>query len=433
MAGGMGTRLQAIAADIPKPMVPVLNKPILEYQIESLKMSGITDIIIIIGHLGNVIRDYFQDGTKWNVSINYIFEDKPLGTAGALYYLKASVREDFLLLFGDLLLDVDWNRFMHFHKDKESLITLFGHPNSHPYDSDLVIVNRYNQVIGVESKKAERNFYYHNFVNAGIYCVNPGIFDVISEPHKMDFEKDIIAQFIYCGKVYAYKSTEYVKDMGTPDRLMAVADDVRENVTACRNLRYRQRCVFLDRDGTINKLHGFLNSAEQFELLPTVAEAVKRLNRSKYLTIVATNQPVIARGECTYEEMELIHMKMETLLGNEGAYLDDIYFCPHHPDKGFAGEVPELKINCECRKPKIGMIQKAVKKYNIDLQESWYIGDSTVDIQTGINAEMHTILLQTGEAGQDGRFSVKPEFTATNLLDAVDYILQGNEGASHGL
>lgn len=423
MAGGKGTRIQSVANDIPKPMIPVLDKPILEYQIESLKKSGVYDITLVIGHLGYVIQEYFGDGSRFNVNIKYIIEDKPLGTAGALYYLKNEIEDDFLLLFGDLILDIDWKRFMNFHIQKGAIITLFGHPNSHPYDSDVIVVDEHDKVIKIESKSVERDFYYHNFVNAGVYCVNSRLLDCIMVPEKLDLEKTLISEHIGKETVYAYKSTEYIKDMGTPDRLSSVTKDVQNGVVEGRSLRNKQKCIFLDRDGTINILKGFLKSEKEFEILPNVSKAIKKINSSEYLTIIATNQPVIARGDCTYDELNQIHMKMEMLLGKEGAYVDDIFFCPHHPHKGYEGEIPELKFECECRKPKIGMLLKAAEKYNIDLSTSWYIGDTTTDIQTGVNAGMKTILVKTGEAGQDRKYDIVPEYVANNLYDAIEIII----------
>ena len=118
------------------------------------------------------------------------------------------------------------------------------------------------------------------------------------------------------------------------------------------------------------------------------------LNESGYLVIVVTNQPVIARGEVSLEELQEIHNKMETLLGKEGAYLDDILFCPHHPDKGFQGERSEYKIECDCRKPKPGLLLEAAKKFNIDMKQSWMIGDTESDLQAGLNAGCNVALIQ---------------------------------------
>ena len=436
MAGGKGTRLvslSSVSSNLPKPMFPVLGKPILKYQIESLKRSGVKDITLVVGYKKKAIKDYFGDGQAFGVNIDYIEEDEPLGTAGALYYLKDGKNrrtDDFLLLFGDLMLDVDFNRFMGFHKKKQeqarkqehnALITLFGHPNSHPYDSDLLVIDEHSRVIEILKKNEDRNFYYHNFVNAGLYCVNSSALQAITKPEKLDLEKDIISGLIRQGNIYAYRSTEYVKDMGTPDRLKAVEQDVKSGIVYARNLRNKQKAIFLDRDGTINEYVGFLRDINDFKLLTSVAEAVAKINASSYLTIVATNQPVIARGEVTFQELDEIHKKMATELGEQGAYLDDIFFCPHHPHKGYEGEVPELKIDCNCRKPKIGMLEQAAKKYNIDLESSWFVGDTEVDVLTGKNAGMKTIQLLTGEIGQNSEFA---DYVAVNLLEAINLVME---------
>ena len=162
MAGGKGTRLQKVYSDIPKPMVPINGTPILEYQINQLKQYGITDFVLVIGYLGNVIKDYFKDGKDFNVNISYIEEETPLGSGGSLYYLKEQIREDFLLIFGDILFNINWNRAIEFHKNKEGIITLFAHPNSHPYDSDLLVVDDNNCVTTIDSKNNIRDYYYSN-------------------------------------------------------------------------------------------------------------------------------------------------------------------------------------------------------------------------------------------------------------------------------
>ena len=423
MAGGKGTRLQSVAKDIPKPMIKILGKPLLEYQIDSLRESGIDNIILIIGYLGNIIQEYFADGTKFGVNIQYIIEEKPLGTAGALYYLKEKIQVDFVFVFGDLLLDIDWNRFVGFHKKNNGLITLYGHPNSHPYDSDVIVSDENNRVIKIEPKNIKRDFYYHNFVNAGIYCMSSIILDAVKNPEKTDLEKKIITEEINKGRVYAYRSTEYIKDIGTPKRLNSAYQDIKNGLLKNKNLKNKQKAIFLDRDGTINVLNGFLSNIDDFEFLPGIAEAIKKINNSEYLVIVATNQPVVARGECTLEKLEQIHMKMELELGKQGAYLDDLFYCPHHPDKGYKGENIEFKIDCNCRKPKTGMLKQAANKYNIDLKQSWFIGDTTMDIKTGINAGTKTILVNTGEAGLDKKYNVVPDYNFENLLQAVDFIL----------
>lgn len=423
MAGGKGTRLSSVIQDIPKPMVQLNGIPLLEHQIKNLKENGIKDIVLVVGHLGQVIIDYFQTGEKFGVSISYYFEEKPLGTAGALWYLKDRLEEQFILLFGDLYVDINFTRFFEYHCAHKALATLYVHPNSHPYDSDIIEMQEDGKVSGWLYKKLPRTKDYKNLVNAGVYVFNRKIIEFIEEDTKTDLEKQVLVPHLESGQIYAYVCTEYVKDIGTPERLIKVEKDLNNGVCRKRNLHNKQKCIFLDRDGTINKYVGFLRKSSEFELEENVAEAIRKINESEYLVIVVSNQPVIARGECSIEELNDIHNKMDVLLGEEGAYIDDLYYCPHHPDSGYEGEVKELKIKCNCRKPEIGMLKKAVTEHNIDLDNSWFIGDTTMDIQTGINAGCHTALVLTGEAGRDGKFQVKSELIGKDLLDCIEQIL----------
>lgn len=427
-AGGKGTRISSITGDIiPKPMLEISNFPILHHQIMNLKRSGITDIHIIVGHLGEVIKDYFKDGKQLGINITYFEEnpEKPLGTAGALYHMKEDLKEDFIFLLADVFIDIDFKKMIEFHHEKKSLATLLTHPNSHPFDSDLVVADEKNKVKKFDYKTNDRTTYdYTNLVNAGIMIFSSEALDILTENKKYSYEKDIIVPLISQGKVYSYKSTEYAKDMGTPERYERVQKDYDRNIVNGRNLQNKQKCIFLDRDGTINKHIPFLANKEEFELIPGSAEAIRKINNSEYLCIVVTNQPIIARGESTVENLIDIHKRMDTLLGKDGAFIDGLYYCPHHPHKGYEGEILELKIECECRKPNIGMIINAVKDYNIDLTESILIGDTTLDIECANRAGIKSILVKTGEGGLDGKFDSQPNYIADNLLEAVNIVLE---------
>ena len=424
MAGGKGTRISTVRSDLPKPMIPVCGKPVLEWQIENLKASGLTDIVLVIGHLGDAIKDYFGDGSRWDVKISYFIETQPLGTAGALFRMP-ELQEDFLLMSGDVMLDVDFNRFIRFHKEHNALASLTVHPNNHPFDSSLIVTETLpardggmplhtNRVVKWLNKEDER-LYYRNIVNAGIEMISPRLLDdaraKLACLDKVDLDRDVLKPGIGSGRIFAYETSEYIKDMGTPKRLNEVESDLISGKIAAHNLSVKQRAIFLDRDGTINKTNGFLADVNDFELIDGVAEAIKLINKSGYLAVVVTNQPVIARGECSFEQLQEIHNKMETLLGKEGAFIDGLFLCPHHTDKGFEGERIEYKIDCDCRKPKVGLFLQAQQTLNIDLSQSYMVGDSGIDVKAAENAGCKkAMLIETN--------------VENALLDAVNEILK---------
>lgn len=421
IAGGRGTRIAEIFPDIPKPMIPIGSKPVLEHEIKRLQEYGIDEIIITVCYKANVIKEYFGDGEKLGVSITYFEEKEPLGNAGALFHLKDRLTEDFLLLNADSVFNMDLDGFIDFHQKSGALATVAVHPNSHPFDSGLIFLGDGGRVIKWLSKEEPRPEYYKNIVNAGIHILSPKLLEAEISNAKTDLDRDILRPLASSGKLYAYRTPEYIKDMGTPERLGEVIADFESGLIEQKSLARKQKAIFLDRDGTINKYVGFLTSAGQFELLPKAADAIKILRRLGYLIIVITNQPVIARGETSLEELENIHKKMETLLGKEGAFIDDIFFCPHHPDKGFEGEVERYKIDCDCRKPKPGLILKAAEKYNIDLAKSWMVGDSESDVQAGCNAGCKTCLLNSGKTNEN-----KCDVIAKNMFSFAETLMMSS-------
>ena len=422
MAGGRGKRIAELFPDIPKPLIPIDGMPILEREIRSLSSQGFKDIILTVGYLADKIVYYFGDGSQWGVKIAYFIEETPLGNAGALFRLREEIGDDpFLLLNADAAFDVDFNRMLDYHREKGCLVTIFTHPNSHPYDSGLIVADKDAKVLAWLSKEDERPQWYDNRVNAGLHIMDPKVLDLClknldidENTHvpvgKVDLDRQILKPLCGTDQMVCYDSPEYVKDMGTPDRFRQVEADYRNGIVHARNLGNKQKAIFLDRDGTINKYVGFLRHINDFDLIEGVADAIKLINQSEYLAIVVTNQPVIARGEVSWEELNEIHQKMTTLLGKAGTYVDGIYICPHHPDKGFEGERPEYKIDCSCRKPKPGLLLQAAKDFNIDLSQSVMIGDSTRDVEAG------------RAAGCKQSFQIETN-KANSLLDIIKTIL----------
>lgn len=394
IAGGKGTRIASVADEIPKAMIPIDGKPVIEYQVELAKRYGFIDFIFIIGYLGEQIENYFDNGSKWNVNIQYYKETQALGTAGALAYLKQYLNKDFFVFYGDTVMDIDLKKMLDCHINNQSDATLLIHPNDHPYDSDIVDVDESGKIKKIYNKPHPQGFISRNLVNAALFIFSPKILLNIEEGVKSHIEKDILPKCIDQEmKLYGYISPEYIKDMGTPERYHKVCNDVISGKVSRLNWEFPRPAVFLDRDGVISKEIDLLHSADKLELIEGASEAIKFINEKGYLAIIITNQPVIARNLCTFEDLSYIHAKLETLLGEKRAYLNAIYFCPHHPDAGYPEERKEYKIKCNCRKPSPGMLLDAAKDWNIDLSNSIMIGDRESDVLAGKNAGVKTSVL----------------------------------------
>ncbi|MCX6904909.1 MAG: HAD-IIIA family hydrolase [Verrucomicrobia bacterium] len=447
LAGGQGTRLKDRLGDLPKPMIPIAGKPLLEHQIELARQHGLARVLMFVCHRADLIAAHFGDGSRWGLRVEYVLEKEPLGTAGAVWAGLDKLEDQFVVIYGDTMVNVDLTRLCQAHQ--RSGATAF-HNRPHPADR-----------------------FFQNLVNAGLYVINKGALkegcqrfrensdgdrssrrkeaqtpSVCAEataesqslltsaptgqtgsqarPPILDFGKDLFPAMLAGGShLQGYNSPEFIKDIGTPERYDHVCAQYAAGLVQRSSLATPQRAIFLDRDGTLVKevsAQG-LHSPDQLELLPGVPEAIRHLNHAGWRVIVVTNQPVVAKGFCTEACLRLIHNKLETLLGREYAFLDRIYWCPHHPQKGFPGERPELKVECNCRKPKTGLIEQAVRDLSVDLAQSWLIGDTTTDVQTARNAGVRSILVRTGYAGSDGKEKAEPDHQCANLGDAVRFIL----------
>ncbi len=429
VAGGRGRRLSSVVLDLPKVLIPIGGKPLLQHQLDLAAEAGIGEVTIFAGHLAEKILDFIGDGSRFRPKIRIFTEREPMGNAGALLQSLDLLPEHFFVLYGDLMLAVDLQRVAKRHLDHKADFTVMVHPNDHPQDSDLVEIDAHDWVTALHTCPHPHDQFFGNLVNAALYVVRrEALRPWAAFKGKQDFTKDLMSCLItHGGRVLAYRSSEYLQDMGTPSRLQRVeADWQAGKIRLDRSGRY-QPAIFLDRDGTLNMEKGQLRRAEDLELLTGVGSALRTLRQADFRLIVLTNQPVIARGEATEAEVAAIHRKLEWELGKEGAYLDAIYVCPHHPDRGFPGERTELKVRCECRKPGTRLFEQACSDLRIDTANSWMIGDQTRDIEMARRAGLQSILVQTGAAGRDGQFSSAPDNIAADLLAASDVILRHSE------
>ncbi len=421
LAGGKGTRLGTLTKDIPKPMIEIAGKPILLHQIELCKRYGIKQFHFIVNHFYQQIKNYFGDGSAFGVEIKYYIEETPLGTVGGIKAIEQELTDTFLVLYGDVMMYMDLERLLAFHQAKKSEATLVLHPNDHPYDSDLVDMDSEDRITAFHSKPHPETTFFRNLVNAGLYVFEPSILKHLEAGVKADFGKDVFPKLYTQIAMYGYNTPEYLKDMGTPDRLALVTNDFNSGKIERSHLEHTRACIFLDRDGVINKEVDLIHLPEQLELYDFTASAIQKINKSEFLSIVVTNQSVIARNLTDEAGLRQIHNKLEWTLGISHSKVDDIYYCPHHPHGGYEGENAAYKIDCDCRKPKSGMLLQAAAKYHIDFASSWIIGDTERDIIAGKNVGCTTIGVRTGFGCKNTKTA--PDYMMANLKEAVDFII----------
>ena len=427
LAGGKGTRLASVSGTVPKVLVPVGGRPVLGHQLDLLLAAGYKDVRIFAGHLADQIQDFVQAGEWSGLKIRIEVESAPLGSAGAVIEKLDTLPEQFTVLYGDTMLAVDLQRMNQFHLDHGADVTVLVHPNDHPFDSDLVEANAEHRVTALHAYPHPEESCFNNLVSAALYVVRrESLRDFAGEAKKCDFAKNVFPAILASGaRLFAYHSHEYIKDMGTPERLAKVEKDWSAGRIALGRDAAPVPVVFVDRDGTLNIENGHIREPGQLQLLPRVAEGLKLLRSSGYRLIIITNQPVIARGEATEDDIAAVHRKLSWELGLNGVYYDALFYCPHHPDSGFPGERAELKKVCDCRKPAIGMFESACAEFPIDVSRSWMIGDTTIDMEFARRAGLSSVLVQTGSGGADGKFpTAKPSFKATDVFEAAEIIVR---------
>jgi histidinol-phosphate phosphatase family protein len=423
LVGGKGTRLGALTSQRPKPLVPINGRALLDRQLDQLARYGIADVTLLASHLAERIEAHVAERGAPMPRVRVHRERMPLGTAGGLHELAHELTDPFLLVYGDVLFDVDLRRLIDAHRRWGGLATLAVHPNDHPFDSDLVELDEGSRVTAVHAKPHAPGRHFHNLVNAGLCVMSPKILALVPSDTPSDFGRDIFPAIHAREPIFGYTTPEYIKDMGTPARLARVEADEASGKVARWNLARARPAVFLDRDGVLNAANGYVDTPDKLCVLPGAADALRRLNDSDHLAVVVTNQPVVARNLCTLDGLDEIHKKLESVLGEEHAWLDAIFTCPHHPDGGFPGENAALKIACACRKPGTGMIDQARARFNIDIARSYIVGDSARDILCGRAAGIATIGVRSGEGCRDVTDASRPDFMVDDLGAAVQLIL----------
>ena len=392
--GGLGTRLKEITNDIPKPLFLVNGKSTLERCIEQLETYQFKRVILTIGYKSKVFLEFVEYlNKKYLINIEIFLEKKPMGECGALWIIKSKLSDDFIFINGDLIFSMDFKKLLYFHKRLSSNLTLVTHTSDHPEDSDLVSVPNGSLVEGIflkdNCKKIDNDAYLGN---SGIFILNKILLEKICAPKENDSKS--IFHFIVKNafklniNIYSYNTTEYIKDMGTPKRLKVVESDLLRDKVNKKNYTNSQKTLFLDRDNTLIKCDIGRYILKEKDIVFHVQNIEKILSISLNYDFVCllTNQPSIAMGKLNLRDLDRINTSVVKFCLSKGLKIDVVTFCPHHPHKGYEGEIPLLKKDCFCRKPNPGLFYEQAFFRNIDLKESLMIGDSDNDFMASMNA-----------------------------------------------
>lgn len=380
LVGGRGTRVQSITNGKSKAEIKLDKKnSIIDYQLA--KLTKLKKNIHIISNKNFLSLKQYVNKNYKNCKINFIDENLQLGTASAIKNLEIlKDSQDILIVFGDLLFNFDFKKLINFHKLKKSECTLVVHPNSHPIDSDCVELNDDSQVVKFYKKPHKKNKIINNLCLSGILIINKKFLKLIKPNVSQDISKDLLDKILKNNnKVFGYKTREYIKDVGTPTRVKEARKDLDSIKYKKGNINSKIPAVFLDRDGVINfeKNNGKYQNPTKF--IPGSLESIQKINNSGFLAILISNQPAVAKGFITLKKLKNDLRFLNYKIAQYNGYLDDMFYCIHHPSKGFKNELKKLKKNCKNRKPNNGMFLLANKANNIDLKKSIMIGDSKND------------------------------------------------------
>jgi len=436
LCAGKGERLRPLTENIPKPMISIDNKPVLEYLIKLCKKHNIDEIAINTSYLPEKIKDYFGNGEKWNVKIRYSFEPELLGTSGALNNFREflNTEEPFFVIYGDQVTDIDLTKLMQYHKQKAGIATtaVRKKPVSKP-PASLIFTNEDSKVTKIIEKPSDelfkqlcKDFYLSN---SGIYICEPEILKFIPEGFS-DFAYDIFPKLIEQGKqIFTFMMDEYYfRGVDNIDKYELCRNEI-ESGKVRLNFIYektgKNKAIFLDKDGTINEniyeVDGRLMSpanVNQIKILDYAKEGIDEMKKLGFKIIIITNQPGLAFGYIDPVKFQEIIEYSKKELG-----IDGFYYCPHHPSQG---KVSKFIKECKCRKPHPTLIQEAAKEFNIDISKSYMVGDSLSDVKTGQKAGVKKTFL-LGILRKDimeiqHQKGIFPDYTCGDLFEVAEKI-----------
>jgi mannose-1-phosphate guanylyltransferase / phosphomannomutase len=397
LAGGKGTRSE-------NPLTPKIlqriseNETLLEIHLSNLCKHLESRLTFLLGYKHELVIEKIESvKTLFNCEINWEVDEKGETPVTAVYKAmknELNKEEIFVVILGDILVNVDFTKHISNLENSNSLGSVLVHPNLHPQDSDVFEYGAGDLPLRLRlkgEKLSERN---PARAIAGVYFFKKSSISYFNLSES-DIAKGVLAPLFDAGKLDVVNSFEYFQDTGTKSRLQKSKQDYSSGAFEMRG-KPLKKCIFIDRDGTIIPDSGAgRKEIQKTDLSILTIKAIAAANESGIPVILVTNQPGIAKGFITNEDFLTTQFQLESVLNQESALLDDFIFCPHHPERGFAGEVPELKISCECRKPRIGMIDSIAERHEIDIQGSVFIGNTNVDFETAQNSGMEFLSVES--------------------------------------
>lgn len=424
LMGGLGTRLKEFTKECPKPLVDVAGRPFFDYSLDLLKKAGFRKFLFLIGYRAEMIEEYYGDGQSNDIEIKYCYDgEKLLGTGGAVRRAYDYLEDDFLLMYGDSFMDIDYEETVYRYFEgkktgKRAVMTvlkndnMFDKSNVIMENGEIVLYDKHNPVPEMNS------------IDYGVCMYEKSLFTDYESDYKFDLA-EIQNRLSLEGKIACHEVTKRFYEIGNPDSLKEFTEYITHRI------HEKHPAVFLDRDGVINEivynedteLMDSPMNVSQFVLLPGVSDAIKEIKSKGYYVFIVTNQPAAAKGKTTLTKLYDINTHFVNEMKREGVDIDGVFMCPHYPKKLPLTKEEYLIRKCSCRKPDSGMIDFAANKYNLNLSESYMVGDSFTDVQCGRNAGVKTIFLGDYKCDACKRLcDDKPDFICKNIKEAAEKI-----------
>jgi mannose-1-phosphate guanylyltransferase/phosphomannomutase len=386
VAGGKGTR--SLNPKVPKSLQKVSQKKIIEIQLDEISRQAKSNIVVVGGFKGIDLKNFLEEKKHdyKNLSIQYVHDDLQIGTFNALKLgLKELNRNFSIVILGDLAFTCDLMNLYEFAISSNFDLIVASHPNLHPKDSDLLLTDMDSKIVKLLPKNRVSSATDGNLAAAGIFLVNKEWVFSISE-EKGDMTKALIESGLEQKKpIFAWVTSDLIMDLGTSKNVERYEEFLKNGHAEKRRGR-NKKAIFLDLDGTVFPNIEVKNIHNVPEISQSLIETIGKLNQIGVPIIVCTNQPGIAKGLFTKDDFLDFKRNIESQLSSRFAYIDAWYVCPHHPESGWPNEVAPLKISCFCRKPGIGMFEKARDQLGINLNKSIFFGDSEVDAKSAKSA-----------------------------------------------